>query len=77
MVLREAVQLGAAGGVVGLLCAAAGTRLLAGFVFGVSPGDPASFAVAAVLLAAVTVAASAAPAWRASRVDPIVALRAE
>jgi ABC-type antimicrobial peptide transport system permease subunit len=77
MVLREAVRLGAAGGVLGLVAAVAATRVLAGFVFGVTPSDPASFAVAAAFLAVVIVAASAGPAWRASRVDPIVALRAE
>jgi putative ABC transport system permease protein len=77
MVLGEAARLGAAGGAVGLAAAAAGTRLLAGHVFGVSPGDPASFLMAAALLALVIVAAGAGPAWRASRVDPVVALRAE
>jgi predicted permease len=77
MVLREAMRLGAAGGVVGLVAATAVRRVLAGFVFGVTPGDPASFALAAAFLAAVIIAASAGPAWRASRVDPIVALRAE
>jgi ABC-type antimicrobial peptide transport system permease subunit len=77
MVLREAVRLGAFGGAIGLVAAAAATRMLAGFVFGITPGDPASFALAAALLAVVILAASAGPVWRASRVDPIVALRAE
>ena len=67
----------AAGAAAGLVAAAGLTRVLAGFVFGVTPGDPVSFAGAAMLLAVVMVAASAGPAWRASRVDPIVALRAE
>jgi ABC-type lipoprotein release transport system permease subunit len=57
--------------------AAAVKQVLSGLVFGVTPGDPASFALAAILLAAVIVAASAVPAWRASRVDPLEALRAE
>jgi predicted permease len=77
MVFREALRLGAAGGAAGLLTAGATTRLLSGFVFGVTPGDPVSFALAAAFLALVILAASAGPAWRASRVDPIVALRAE
>lgn len=77
LVLREAVRLGAAGGAVGLVAAAAGTRILAGFVYGVTPADPTSFALATAFLAAVIVAASGGPAWRASRVDPIVALRSE
>ncbi|HET9316246.1 MAG TPA: FtsX-like permease family protein, partial [Vicinamibacteria bacterium] len=77
MVVREALRLGAAGGAVGLVAAGATTRVLSGFVFGVTPGDPVSFALAAACLAVVTLAASAGPAWRASRVDPIAALRAE
>src|SRR5262249_22030713 len=77
MVLGEAVRLGAAGGAVGLVAAAAGQQGLAGFVFGVGPGAPAPSALAALLRAVVTVAAGAGRAWRASRVDPVVALRAE
>src|SRR5262249_28663108 len=77
MVLREALRLGGAGGAVGLAAAAAVKQVFAGFVFGVSPGDPASFALAAIFLAVVIVGASAGPAWCASRVDPVVALRAE
>ena len=77
MVVGEAARLGAAGGALGLAVAAAGTRLLTGLVFGVSAGDPASFMVATALLALVIAAASAGPAWRAARVDPVVALRAE
>jgi putative ABC transport system permease protein len=77
MVLGEAARLGAAGTAVGLAAAAASSHLLASHVFGVSPGDPVSFLAAAALLALVMVVASAGPAWRASRVDPVVALRAE
>jgi putative ABC transport system permease protein len=77
LVLRQALLLGAAGGAVGLAAAAAGTRALAGLVFEVSPGDPASFAAAGTVLALVVLVASAGPAWRASRVDPIAALRSE
>ncbi|MET0552298.1 MAG: ABC transporter permease [Vicinamibacteria bacterium] len=77
MVMRETGRLAAVGGAVGLAAAAAGTRVLAGHVFGVSPGDPASFLIAAGLLALVVIGAGAVPAWRAARVDPVVALRAE
>ena len=53
------------------------TRVLQGFLFGVSAFDPVAFLGAATLLVAVAVAASLGPARRATRVDPIVALRNE
>lgn len=52
-------------------------RLGTAHAFGVGPGDPASFAAAAAVLALVVIAAGAGPAWRAARVDPVVAIRAE
>lgn len=64
--------LGVALGVLGALAA---TRLLQGLLYGVGSGDPITFLVVAVLLLAVAVFASLWPAWRASRVDPIAALR--
>jgi len=64
------VALGVAGGL-------AVTRVLQGFLFGVSAFDPAAFLGAATLLVVVAVAASLGPARRATRVDPIVALRNE
>ena len=51
--------------------------LVAELLFEVSASDPATFAGVALLLVTVAVAASALPAWRASRVDPLVAVRDE
>ncbi len=65
-------------GIVGGICAAfLLTRLLAKMLFGVTATDPWTFAGVALLVFAVTVAASLIPAWRAARIDPIRTLRAE
>jgi hypothetical protein len=63
--------------VVGLVGAALATRLLSGLLYGVSPGDPLTFASVAVLLAVVALVASYAPARRASRADPLSILRSD
>ena len=76
-VVRHAVVLAAVGIGVGLVSAALLSRFAASLLFGVGAGDPASYAAAAVLLAAVAAAAAAVPAWRATRVDPVRALRNE
>ncbi len=77
MVVGRGALLVAAGTAAGLLLAAATTRFLAAFLFGVSPLDPATFAAVAATLAVVALAASLLPALRAVRVDPARALRAE
>ena len=77
LVLRLGAGLAFVGIAVGLLAALALTRLLRGLLYGVSATDPVAFAAVAVLLAAVTLLASAVPARRATRLDPMAALRAE
>jgi len=67
----------ATGVALGLLGAWAATRTIAQFLFGVTPTDPPTLIAAAGLLASVALLATYAPARRALRVDPVVALRAE
>ena len=62
---------------IGLAGAAVATRLLSGLLYGVSPGDPATFASVAVLLTAVALLACYGPARRASRADPLSVLRSD
>jgi predicted permease len=76
-VIRRGLLLAIAGEIVGLVLALGVTRLLAGFLYGVSPFDPVVFAGVPLLLAAVAVLACYVPAWRATRVNPMEALRAE
>jgi len=77
LVVGEGLALVLLGLLVGLAGALALTRLLASLLFGVSPTDPATFAGVAAVLTLVALAATAAPAWRAARIDPARALRAE
>jgi predicted permease len=76
-VFREALVIVTYGLVAGIPAALFASWLLSDLVFGVSPTDPTTVSLAALLLAAVAAAASVLPAWRASRVDPMVALRCE
>jgi predicted permease len=75
LVLAGAMKMTAAGIAIGLAAAAVLTRLLATLLFGVTPLDPATFAATAGVLGTAALAACAAPAWRAMRVDPVDALR--
>ncbi len=77
LVLGSGSRLIAAGLVLGLLGAALGTRVIQSLLFGVSAHDPLTFALVAVVLAAVALLATWLPARRATRVDPLIALRAE
>jgi putative ABC transport system permease protein len=75
LVLRQGLGLTAAGTVVGLLASLALSRVMRSQLFGVDAVDPASLAAAVALLLASAALAAAIPARRATRVDPIVALR--
>jgi predicted permease len=77
MVLGESLVLVGAGIGVGLAAAFAAGRFVASVLFGLAPTDPATMAVTIVLIVAVGVLAAYAPARRAARVDPMVALRAD
>jgi predicted permease len=77
LVLRQSFALIAAGVALGLPIAVAFTRVLAGALFGVSAWDPTTFVGAPVVMFLVAALAAYLPARRASRIDPIVALRCE
>jgi putative ABC transport system permease protein len=76
-VLRRALTLMAIGGAIGTLGALALTRVMAGLLYEVRPTDAATFAGSGMLLAVLAVLAGLVPAWRATRVDPLRALRTE
>jgi putative ABC transport system permease protein len=77
LVVGQALALGAIGVAAGLVAAGLLTRLMRDLLFEISPTDPMTFAVVAVLLVLATIAASAIPARRATRIDPMSALRSE
>jgi predicted permease len=77
MVLGQGGRIAFVGIAIGMVAAFALTRLMAGLLFSVRAGDPATFGVVATLLAVVALVACYVPARRALRVDPMIALRYE
>jgi ABC-type antimicrobial peptide transport system permease subunit len=77
MVLGESLLLVLVGWLIGLAAALAMTRWIAGMLFGLTPTDPLTMALATLLLLAVAALAGYLPARRAARVDPLLALRHE
>jgi ABC-type antimicrobial peptide transport system permease subunit len=77
LVLRQGLTRCLIGLGIGFALAAAATRMVAGALYGVRAADPLAWSGAAGVLVAVTLAANLVPAWRAMRIDPVRALRAE
>ena len=75
--LRQSLAIVAVGVALGILGSFALTRIMATLLFGVSATDPLTFAGVTIALALVALAASCIPARRATKVDPMVALRYE
>jgi putative ABC transport system permease protein len=77
MVMRQGLLLVALGVVIGVVGSLGLTRLIASQLFGVQPSDPVTFVLVATTLVGVAALATFVPAMRATRVDPVVALRDE
>jgi ABC-type antimicrobial peptide transport system permease subunit len=75
LVVRQGLMLALAGVALGIGLALALSRAIGGFLYGVAPTDPATFAATAALLVGVAVAGSYVPARRAGRIDPMRILR--
>jgi len=77
LVMRETLRLAGLGVVIGIPCAIAATRLIAGFLYGASGADPLVLAGGSAFLLLIGVIAAWAPAARAARIDPVTSLRYE
>jgi len=77
LVTGHGVTVALVGIVAGLIAALGLTRSLASLLYGIAPTDGATLAISAAVVLVVVLLASARPAWRATRVDPMIALRAE
>ena len=77
MIVSQAFRLTAAGILLGRFGAFAAARSTASLLFGVPPFDAVTFAGTCLLMLGAAILASSAPAWKATRVDPAVALRSE
>jgi ABC-type antimicrobial peptide transport system permease subunit len=77
LILREALALVLVGGAVGLLFAFLAARAIGPLLYATATSDPVSYGTAAGALVVVSAFAAYIPAWRASRVDPLAALRHE
>jgi putative ABC transport system permease protein len=77
LVARDSMKLLSIGLAIGLLGGVAVASTMTGLLYGLSPLDPATLAGVSALLAVVTLIATALPAWKAARIDPVVALRIE
>src|SRR5690349_15933587 len=77
LIIGEGMKLVLIGCAIGLIGSLALSRLLQALLFGVSPADPFTFITSGILMSVVALTACSLPALRASRVDPMVALRHE
>src|SRR5215472_15702910 len=77
MVLREVLILAALGLAIGLPTALTTSKFVESFLFGLQHNDPRSLVMAAAILLSASLVAGYFPAWKASRIDPMIALRHE
>jgi len=77
MVLREMLVLAAVGLAIGMAAALGASKFVASFLYGITPNDPLALTLAVMILLSAALLAGYVPAWRASRIDPMTAVRRE